>query len=68
MSNRVLVETDFEASKTLVFKGHFGASKIVLTKTRLLKRDFPVHGSPLVSDQRDLQRQIWQKGAIECYG
>ena len=26
------------------FKRHFGASKIVLTKARLLKHDFPVHG------------------------
>ena len=37
-SNRVLVETNFEASKTL-FLMAFGASKIVLTKARLLKHD-----------------------------
>ena len=32
-----------QASKTLFFR-HFGASKAVLTKARLLKHDFPVHG------------------------
>ena len=41
---RVLVETDFEASETLVFKT-FRASKNVLAKARLLKHDFPLHGT-----------------------
>ena len=37
------METNLEASKTLLLKA-FGASKIALTKARLLKHDFPVHG------------------------
>ena len=40
---RVLVETDFEASKTLFLKV-FRSLKMALTKARLLKHDFPLHG------------------------
>ena len=39
----VLVETDFEASKTLCLKA-FWSLKIALNKARLLKHDLPVHG------------------------
>ena len=42
-SHRVLVETHFEAAKTLFLKA-FWSLKIVLIKARLLKHDFPVHG------------------------
>ena len=38
--------SDFEASKTL-FKKAFRSLKIALTKARLLKHDFPVHGHVL---------------------
>ena len=42
--NRVLVEMKFEASKTLYLKArHFRASKIALTKARLLNHDLHFH-------------------------
>ena len=42
--NRVLVETNVEASKTLFFKRHFRASQIALTEARFLKHDLHFHG------------------------
>ena len=44
LSNRVLVKTNFEASKKTRFLKAFRASKMALTKARLLKHGFPVHG------------------------
>ena len=43
-SNRVLVESNFEASKNTVFEGIWELQTIVLTKAQLLKHDFLIHG------------------------
>ena len=43
-SNRVLVETNFEVSKTLFKETFSQAPKRGLTKARLLEHDLPVHG------------------------
>ena len=39
----------------MLFLRHFGASKIVLTKARLLKHDFPVHGNTCVPNGYDFK-------------
>ena len=48
-SARVLVETNFEASKTRFLKA-FRSLKNCLDKARLLKHNFPVHGSFVLFD------------------
>ena len=46
---KVLLKTYFERSKTLHVR-QFGASKIALTKARLLKHELPVHNVVFAQD------------------
>ena len=67
---RVLVETNYEASKTLVLK-ELGASKIALTKARLLKHN---HGSHSCIEhciqngsENSLEVFVWIFGFVSPY-